>query len=230
MPAPKKSKTGMIVAIILIAVLVIGGAIVGFWLMTRDKDEDKDDSSSKKNSSVVASSDEDSSEQDSSKEESSEESSEVVKPSTNENDIDEHGIFTASKFNRGYQIPVAQMMYGVQVNSYDEFINAYPECVKTYYDKKLSTDEQKKTFIDSLYKKYVASYGEGFKINCETISESKYSTSLAESYCKQYGGNEKVEEAYRVSFKIIVSNNGKSASTTSSIRCFKIDGKWYVFE
>lgn len=240
MPAPKKSKTGMIVAIVLIAVIVIGGAIAGIWLLTRDKDDDDDDSSSRKNSSIVTSSDEDSSEQDSSEqdsseeesseEESSKESSEVVKPSANVNDLDEYGIFTTSKFKRGYQLPIAQMMYGVKVNDYDEFINAYPECVKAYYDKKLSTDEQKKSFIDSLYKKYVAAYGEGFKINCETTSESTYSTSLATSYCKQYGGNEKVEEAYRVSFKIIITNNGKSASTTSSIRCFKIDGEWYVFE
>ena len=234
MPAPKKSSTGMIVAIILIAVLVIGGAIAGILLMTRDNDEDKDDSSSKKSSAVTSSkedsSDEDSSDEDSSKEDSSEESSEVVKPSTNVNDIDEYGIFTTSKFKRGYQLPIAQMMYGVQADNYDEFIEAYPECVKTYYDKKLATDAQKKTFIDNIYKKYVASYGEGFKINCETISETTYSTSLAESYCKKYGGDENVEEAYRVSFKIIVSNNGKSASTTSSIRCFKIDGEWYVFE
>lgn len=230
MPTPKKSNTGMIVALILIAVIVIGGAIAGIWFMTRDKDEDEDDSSSKKSSSVVTSSDEDSSEEESSEEESSEESSEVVKPSANANDLDEYGIFTTSKFKRGYQLPIAQMMYGVQVNDYDEFINAYPECVKTYYDKKLSTDEQKKSFIDNIYKKYVSAAGEGFKINCEAVSEETYSTSLATSYCKQYGGNEKVEEAYRVSFKVIVSNNGQSSNTTTSIRCFKIDGEWYVFE
>ena len=234
MPAPKKS-SGMIVAVILIAVIVIGAIAGGIFLMTRDKDDD-DDSSSKKNSSIVTSSKNDSSKNDSSKndsskKDSSKESSEIVKPSENVNDVDEYGIFTTSKYQRGYQIPIAQMMYGVVVNDYDEFISAYPKFVEEYYDEKYDTDEKKKAFINEIYQKYVSAMGEGFKINCETTSETTYSTSLAESYCKSiYKADVKVEEAYKVSFKLFISNNGETRTTSSSIRCFKIDGEWYVFE
>lgn len=245
-PAPKKSSAGWIIAIVLMALILIGGVIGGIYLFTRDKDDDDDDKPSKnsKESSYVESKKDskkdDSSKKDSKKDDSSSKkdnksSSKEDKKQTTTNDLDPYGVFTASKYNRGYQVPIGKMMYGVEANDYSIFMSAYPKFVIDYYDDVHSTQKEKDDFIENLYSLYLLASGDNFKINCETISEVKLSETDIEdleAYCKAtYDTDVEIEEAYNVAYKIVLTVNGSEPyNTSSAINCVKIDGKWYVLE
>lgn len=232
-PTTKKSSAGLITSIILIVLILAGGIVGGIYLFTRDKDDDDDDDKTS-NSSIESSYVE--SKHDSSKNDSSKNDSSNTEPNNNSStiDLDPYGMFKTSKVNRYYQTPIGTMMYGVQKNDYSIFISAYPKFVEDFQDKKYPNELEKQKFINSIYSKYEAAAGTGFTISCELVSEKQLSLAdlqYLETTCDVvYGATVDIKEAYKVKFKIIVTNNNNVMDNETEILCVKIDGKWYVLE
>jgi len=150
------------------------------------------------------------------------------------NDLDKYKIFTTSKYNRGYQIPIATMMYGVCKNDYDTFISAYPQCVIDTYNDKLSTDKEKKDFINDIYTKYSEKVGENFTVKCATTKEVKLTdieiSALEKTISSTYDGDLSIDEAYTVTFSLDATGDTDTGNSSTSIQCISVKGKWYVIE
>jgi flagellar basal body-associated protein FliL len=238
----KTSKASLIIPIVAIILILICGVLGAYFLFMYDKDNDDDDSKSSRNSressyveSKIESSEDDSSENSSSKNDSSKISSSKEDPINNpsENDLDPYGVFTTSKYNRGYQVAIGSMMYGVQTKDYSLFYGAMPD----YYAKALSEiieEDERDEWMEEVYSEFSQDLGEGYKINCETTSDRQLSASeiqeLEDETKDTFDETIKIEEGYCVTVKIIVSNNGETKVSSQDIYCGKISGKWYVLD
>ncbi len=246
--APKaKKKTGMIIAIIVIVLVLIGGTVGGLYVAgffdkddtstsdskdkKKDKDssvEDSDEDSSEPDSSEPDSSEPDSSEPDSSEPDSSEPDVNVSK------DIDRYNMFSESKFGHGYQPAFAAMMYGLQTKNFDKFVSAYPKCVADFEDTIYTTPEKKQAFIDKLYTQYQSTLGDNFTFKFTTESETALTaneiTELQNYVANTYKGNITISEGYKASFKGTGTGSKGSAPVNITMKCIKVDGEWYVIE
>lgn len=241
--APKaKNKAGMIIAIIVIVLVLIGGTVGGLYVAgvldkddtsasdSKDKKKDKDSSidDSDKESSETDSSEEDSSEPDSSEPDSSEPDINVSK------DIDRYNIFSESKYGHGYQPAFAAMMYGLQTKNFDKFVSAYPECVGAFEETVYTTPEARQSFMDKLYTQYQSQLGDDFTFKFTSDSETALTaneiTELQNYVANTYKGNITISEGYMVTFKGTGTGSKSSAPLNISMRCIKVDGEWYVIE
>lgn len=246
MPAVKAKSSSNLILIIIIIVLLIGGAVGGLYL-TRDinglglfgASDNKDDSDTKDEDSVKDDSKKSDDEDSSSKATTTKKSTTTTKATTSKpdssiKDVDKYGIFTDSKFGRGYQIPIAAMMQGCADSDYDTFISAYPKYVSTYQGKLYPTDEDKQGFMDDLNKAYTDKVGDNVAFKCSTTSETKFTadeiTKMQNDIKTTYNTTVKIEDAYKVTFSVKITGDDSSASTSITINCIKVNGVWNVIE
>lgn len=131
----------------------------------------------------------------------------------------------ASVLGGGYEAPIKNMFKGMQKADLKTYLKAYPEFmgISDYVDQD-DMDEM----LESLEKEY----GKNIKISYKVLDKEKIEKDNLEKVQKKienyYDEKVKVTAGYKVEVKSTIKGKDDSETDTSTMKVYKIDGKWYL--